>query len=104
MAQEDKDEIIAICNTANENLTIGISVPCRKCGTAAWLSDSTIESIKESHPGVDIVENPPIVLCLTCGIEHMNNSANDPVIIPPSKKQLEELKQGIKQMQDAKRR
>jgi hypothetical protein len=92
--QKEEDEIIAICSNVNSGNTIGIYVPCRKCGVDAWLSDSTIDSIKLNHPEINIVENPPVVLCIACGIAHMNNSKSS-VIIPPSKKQLEEIKAGI---------
>ena len=90
-----EDEIIAICSNENSGNTIGIWAHCRKCDTDVWLSDSTIESIKTNYPDTDILENPPVLLCIGCGLEHIKDSKSQ-VITKPTEKQLAEIINAIK--------
>lgn len=92
----EKDEIITICSTENGGKTIGIWAACRGCETSVWLSDSTITAIKTRHPKMDLVETPPTLLCLECGLSHMQKSKDPITIVPITDKQLAELRKGIK--------
>ena len=94
--EEEKDEIIAICSTENTGNTRGMWVPCRgACRRTVWLSDSTINAMKESNPQINLEINPPIVLCIECGLPQLKKDGSAPILVPPTAEQLEELKKGI---------
>ena len=75
--EKEKDDIICICTPAGrDNYTVGISVPCvGTCGRNVWLSDSTIATIKQKHPNVNLEENPPKPVCIECGLAAMKGKA-----------------------------
>ena len=91
---DKKDDLIIICSKKNDAQTIGVPATCRKCGTPIWISDTTIDSIKQNHPNINISENPPVALCIECGLKQMD-SMEAPVITPLTDLQLEELRNGI---------
>lgn len=96
-----ESNIIAICSPENFHATVGIEVVCLKCDIPVWLSDSTIESIKEGHPGVDLIKTPPVVLCIECGMEHIKNSGNTS-FFAPTEKQINEIVNAIRNLNEKK--
>jgi hypothetical protein len=90
--EEEKDDIVCICSSDNTVHTIGVRVPCRgdNCKNTVWLSDSTIKTIKQQHPGIDLEKNPPSPVCLDCGLKIMRNS-KDFKMAPMSVQQAAEL-------------
>lgn len=100
---EEKD-IICICSTENTEYTIGVRIPCRGdgCKHTVWLSDSTINTIKQKNPGIDLIKNPPSPVCMDCGLKIMRN-AKDFTMMPMSEEQAMELTKAIIDI-DAKQR
>lgn len=58
-------DIMIMCSD-EDNALNHIEVQCRDCQKDVTLSDSTIQSIKFDHPEIDLVENPPILVCSEC--------------------------------------
>ncbi len=88
-----KDSIMAICterSSKNPPATVGIWVPCMGCQKDVWLSDSTIKSMKEQHPNIDLVKNPPEPFCMTCGLKKIAEM-EEPAFMKPGKAQTEEI-------------
>jgi hypothetical protein len=98
--KKEKDTIICICSTDNTVHTVGVRVPCRgdECKNTVWLSDSTINTIKQGHPGINLEENPPSPVCIECGIKIMEKS-KDFSISPMSKEQAYELSKAVMDIQ-----
>lgn len=95
---EGEEKTIVICGQDNYTGADSIDVNCRKCNLAVILSDSTIRSLKQNKPDLDIVKDPPIVLCIECGmtyIEEQKNGGEEIKVIPLSAEQIEEFKEGL---------
>jgi hypothetical protein len=94
--EKEKDDIICICSIENTGHTIGVRVPCRgdDCKNTVWLSDSTINTIKQQNPGINLSENPPSPVCMECGLKIMSKS-KDFKMSPMSSEQAKELMEAV---------
>lgn len=68
--------------------TKGISVPCRKCGEMVWLSDTTVEGIKNRHGIKSFDEQGGIYPFCE---DHQNDKGMEGDMMPLTKEQIEEL-------------
>lgn len=89
------DDIIVICGESK--ITLGIDVICIDCKKPLWMSDSSINSVKQNNPGMDLEKHPPTVLCMDCGTKRMEQNSNEErVIALPTPEQVKELKDYFK--------
>ncbi len=66
-------ETMAICSfKSDRNATVGIAAFCTDCTTEIWLSDTTMQSLKEKFPENDLVKYPPKLFCIPCGMKQMD--------------------------------
>lgn len=84
------DSIVLICAPKNSGNTIGIEAFCVKCDCSIWISDSTINSVKDQYQDVDLLVNKPKAFCIKCGMAHLKTVEHKEVI-PLSKTQIEEI-------------
>lgn len=92
------DKTVVLCGADNYTGADSIDVNCRKCNAAVILSDSTIRSLKQNDPELDLDKDPPIVLCVECGLEYINKSkaeGEELNIVPLTEEQLREFRQGL---------
>lgn len=89
-----KEQTMVICAKSTPeiiSMTLGQEVDCSDCGTKVYLSDSSLNSVKQnSGKGSD--ELGIKVVCLDCGIKHINNPNKVVNFIKPTNEQLNELK------------
>ena len=97
MAKED-DEIVVICGPDAMGDHKVIDVTCRSCGAEVLLSDSSIRSMKSQNPERDFDSQPPVVLCVICGLSYMQTKGDDLQIAPLTEEQINELKNGISKL------
>ena len=91
-------EFFAICGRQNEKpgenyptpITKGIEAFCNKCDHKVWISDSTIASIKQQNPELNLEETTPGVLCVECGMKELEGM-KEPKVIALTELQKKEL-------------
>lgn len=88
---KETDKIVLICAPKKSGNTVGIDAFCVKCDCDIWISDSTINSVKQQHPGIDLLVNKPDAYCIDCGKEHLRKIKN-PEVIPLTEEQINEIK------------
>jgi len=88
------DDIVIVCSPTNHGLWNTIQANCRICNETIYLSDSSIESVKQQQPEVDLEKNPPILVCLSCGIHQLEKE--DVTIMPLTEGQIKELSNAIR--------
>ncbi len=65
-------ETMAICSfRSHKNATVGIEAFCTDCTSEIWLSDSTMQSLKDKFPENDFIKYPPKLFCIPCGMKLM---------------------------------
>jgi hypothetical protein len=96
MKEKDKPEkMMAVCSRQNSGGTKGIRVPCTgTCGETVWLSDSTVNLVKQQYPDADLEKNPIQPMCIECAMPTLKAN-KDMEYAKPSDEQMDELKKAI---------
>lgn len=86
------DKHVVVCNYSSiENKSVGQEVPCNKCNALVWLSDTSLQAVKE-NAGKSADECDLQILCIVCGIEFYKQNKDSIIPMSPTQDQLDELK------------
>lgn len=86
------NQTVIVCSEINYIKALCIEITCGKCSKKIHLLDSSIQTIKENNPELNLVENPPICICLECYLKNPElTNIETSKILPISKIQIKEL-------------
>lgn len=88
---KDDGEIIIICMRLSKDhpvgYTLGIQAACRNCQADVWLSDTSMQALREQLPEIDFNNKIPVVKCIECSVK----IKKDLNFLPPAKVQISEM-------------
>jgi hypothetical protein len=87
---EDDDLIIIVSPMHHPHYTKGRVCECARCHKEAWLSDTSIDAVKEKMP-----DNPVQFICLNCFAPYMKEKKEELNFFSLTDAQKDEIKNSI---------